>query len=222
MLCAMKSSKNPDESRLVQGSEPDTKATPFYISIAMFASVLGLFMAVYYQVAAHPKQWRDFASFGDSFGSLNTLFSGLAFAALVVTLWMQREELAMQRRELRESRIAQQESRDALRDQITAMNAQTDAISGQTVLAALGDLVRFEDAEWQRPLVRLERDIRFAEARKQIEPEEAEWVTHHFDKYQATATVIKDFLATHHAAISASLESQEKQIRRLRRAFEDG
>lgn len=38
--------------------------------------------------------------FGDSFGFLTSLFSGLAFAGLIITIVMQRDELALQRQEL--------------------------------------------------------------------------------------------------------------------------
>ena len=38
--------------------------------------------------------------FGDSFGLLTSLFSGLAFAGLIITIVMQRDELALQREEL--------------------------------------------------------------------------------------------------------------------------
>ena len=38
--------------------------------------------------------------FGDSFGLLTSLFSGLAFAGLIITIIMQRDELALQREEL--------------------------------------------------------------------------------------------------------------------------
>lgn len=39
-------------------------------------------------------------TFGDMFGTVNALFSGLAFAGLIVTLIMQYEELGLQRKEL--------------------------------------------------------------------------------------------------------------------------
>lgn len=39
-------------------------------------------------------------TFGDMFGAVNALFSGLAFAGLIVTLIMQHEELGLQRKEL--------------------------------------------------------------------------------------------------------------------------
>lgn len=38
--------------------------------------------------------------FGDSFGVLTSLFSGLAFAGLIITILMQREELQLQREEI--------------------------------------------------------------------------------------------------------------------------
>ena len=43
-------------------------------------------------------------TFGDMFGAVNALFSGLAFAGLIVTLIYQKEELKLQREELRETR----------------------------------------------------------------------------------------------------------------------
>lgn len=43
-------------------------------------------------------------TFGDMFGAVNALFSGLAFAGLIITLLYQKEELKLQREELRETR----------------------------------------------------------------------------------------------------------------------
>jgi len=44
-------------------------------------------------------------TFGDSFGVLTSLFSGLAFAGIISTILLQRKDLALTREELRESRI---------------------------------------------------------------------------------------------------------------------
>jgi hypothetical protein len=43
------------------------------------------------------SDWEDRARFGDMFGAVNALFSGLAFAAVFVTLVVQRKELREQR-----------------------------------------------------------------------------------------------------------------------------
>lgn len=42
--------------------------------------------------------------FGDSFGVLTSLFSGLAFSGMIITILLQREELSLQREELKENR----------------------------------------------------------------------------------------------------------------------
>lgn len=63
-----------------------------------------------------------------SFESINALFAGLAFAGVIITMLMQREELKLQRQELAETRRelkrsadAQTKSEEALRNQILTM-----------------------------------------------------------------------------------------------------
>jgi hypothetical protein len=48
---------------------------------------------------------KDRGTFGDMFGAVNALFSGLAFASLIYTVWMQRQELSLQRQELELTRV---------------------------------------------------------------------------------------------------------------------
>lgn len=43
-------------------------------------------------------------TFGDKFGAVNSLFSGLAVAGLIYTIYLQKEELRLQREELRQTR----------------------------------------------------------------------------------------------------------------------
>ncbi|MDM1022089.1 hypothetical protein QSV37_17595 [Acinetobacter sp. VNK23] len=56
------------------------------------------------------KIGEKFGTYGDSYGSLNTLFSGFAFAILIISLFMQRQELAAQRKELEAQRHEIKES----------------------------------------------------------------------------------------------------------------
>ncbi len=44
------------------------------------------------------------AQFGDTFGGLNAIFSGLAFGGVILTIYLQRNELALQRHELKLTR----------------------------------------------------------------------------------------------------------------------
>ena len=51
--------------------------------------------------------------FGDMFGAVNTLFSGLAFLGVIITVWMQSEELRLQRKELESTRAELERSASA-------------------------------------------------------------------------------------------------------------
>jgi hypothetical protein len=43
------------------------------------------------------QSWAERGQFGDLFGSVNALFSGLAFAGLIYAILLQRQELSLQR-----------------------------------------------------------------------------------------------------------------------------
>jgi hypothetical protein len=48
--------------------------------------------------------WAHRGQFGDMFGAVNALFSGLAFGGIILTIILQKEELRLQRKELGETR----------------------------------------------------------------------------------------------------------------------
>ena len=65
---------------------------------------------------------------GDLFGAVNALFSGLAFAGLIYTIFLQKQdlklqrvEIALNRTELKKSANAQQHSEKALYEQVEQM-----------------------------------------------------------------------------------------------------
>lgn len=55
--------------------------------------------------------------FGDLFGAVNALFSGLAFAGLIITLILQRKELALQRDELKDNRTEMERQTTQFKEQ---------------------------------------------------------------------------------------------------------
>lgn len=57
-------------------------------------------IAIYYGL----PDWPSRGQFGDVFGAVNALFSGLAFAGVVYAIVLQRRELALQREEMELSR----------------------------------------------------------------------------------------------------------------------
>jgi hypothetical protein len=44
--------------------------------------------------------WADRGTFGDLFGAVNALFAGLAFAGLIYTILLQKQDLALQRKKM--------------------------------------------------------------------------------------------------------------------------
>ena len=63
-------------------------------------------------------------TFGDMFGTVNALFSGLAFAGLIVTLIMQYEELGLQRKELAQTNEELAAQREEFATQTKTMKIQ--------------------------------------------------------------------------------------------------
>jgi hypothetical protein len=75
--------------------------------------------------------------FGDTFGALNALFSGLAFAFLIASIDLQRRELRLQREELQMQRQEMADSRAVLALQARAQTLQVDAAIAQILVTAL-------------------------------------------------------------------------------------
>ena len=67
--------------------------------------ILIIYIAVEFTIIFLFKDWTTRGTFGDSFGAINALFSGFAFAGLIYTIYLQREELGLQRDELKMTRI---------------------------------------------------------------------------------------------------------------------
>ena len=72
------------------------------IGIISVLVILGLWYYTYINLKELPLEERG--TLGDMFGTVNALFSGLAFAGIIFTILLQRKELGYQRKELRETR----------------------------------------------------------------------------------------------------------------------
>lgn len=93
-------------------------------SILLVLFVFLLFFASLGFVCTHWTDWQTRGTFGDSFGALNALFSGLAFAGLIVTLIMQKEELGMQREELNDAKQELRQQSIEFKKQNKTLNLQ--------------------------------------------------------------------------------------------------
>lgn len=90
----------------------------------------------------YPKL-EDRALFGDSFGLINSLFSGFAFAGIIYTIILQRKELALQRQELKETRMELERSADAQEKSEKQQRRQSENLKITAKLNALSTLVSY-------------------------------------------------------------------------------
>lgn len=100
------------------------KEKPWVLPV-LFLGVVSLWILTPFVVSYFfPEDWGKRGQFGDLFGVVNSLFSGLAFAALVFTIHLQRKELALQRNELKLQRNEMIQSRGELTKQVKVQKAQ--------------------------------------------------------------------------------------------------
>jgi hypothetical protein len=84
-------------------SGTEDKDTGFIVtSIIVTLVIIGLWLGTYFLLRGKDSSVRG--TFGDMFGSINALFSGLALAGIILTILLQRKELKLQREELRDTR----------------------------------------------------------------------------------------------------------------------
>lgn len=163
----------------------------FWIALAVVALWIGAGLVLYDANAGTPI-WGERGTFGDMFGSVNALFSGLAFAGIIFTVLLQRQELQLQRHELKLQRDEIIASRQELAGQRMQLEAQS-----QTFI-----LQRFEGTFFQL----FPNFIRIAESRASFKSEtrytnDVGQAVHHLEKEIAQETAAH---ARYEDAVSAA------------------
>jgi hypothetical protein len=139
-------------------TEQSVKRSPF---IYIAGLVVLLWIATPFAVSALFESPEQRGQLGDTFGVVNALFSGLAFAGLIYTIHLQRHELSLQRRELELTRqeltrtaAAQEASERALTKQAAALElaARLNALSSviqhyPTLIAQIPSAAQRSEAE---------------------------------------------------------------------------
>lgn len=118
---------------------PQDKKERWLIPLFMIGIVLIWFLFPW--TLSHLAKWLEwniqnsddtnFGTFGDTFGALNTLFSGLAFATLIITLILQRRELQLQRKAVEAQQLEIQKSNDIAEQQVTITEQQAELLEKQ-------------------------------------------------------------------------------------------
>ena len=97
----------------------------------MFGGVMLLFLLNFSLVFfVDDKDLRG--TFGDQFGAVNALFSGLAFAGLIYTIILQRNDLKLQRQDLKLQRKELQLNRQEMEAQTAEFEKQNATLLKQT------------------------------------------------------------------------------------------
>jgi len=92
------------------------------------------------------------AILGDSYGTINSLFSGLAFSGIIYTILLQRKELALQREELIHTRKELSRSADAQENLELQQKRQAENLKITAKLNALNSLLTYYSNEEIRAL----------------------------------------------------------------------
>jgi hypothetical protein len=122
------------------------------VSIMIFlAIVLTLWVTLGYvlptNIFAKPDQRGQF---GDMFGAVNSLFSALAFAGVIYTILLQRQELALQREELEQTRAELARAASAQEAATGNLAQQAAALEATALLNALAALVEHYRLRFER------------------------------------------------------------------------
>ena len=105
--------------------------------ILIFLIVIALWLGSFFIITYAIPNWEHRGQFGDLFGSVNALFSGLAFAGLIYTIFLQRKELSLQRDELKLQREEMAKSREELAEQADILKAQFNSSIAHLKISAI-------------------------------------------------------------------------------------
>jgi len=90
---------------------------------------------------------KNRGTFGDMFGSINALFSGLAFAGVIYAIILQKKELTLQREELALTRIELTRAAKAQEKSEKALTKQAESFSLSSQISAIDSLIDIYEKE---------------------------------------------------------------------------
>jgi hypothetical protein len=121
--------KQPETIKKESAGDPD-----WLLWIILSVLILALWVWLGFFLPFRGGDLESRARQGDAFGGANALFSGLAFAGVIIAILLQRQELRLQRKELTETRGELSGQREALEAQVLAASQQRfDSIFFQMV-----------------------------------------------------------------------------------------
>ncbi len=126
----------------------ETKSRLWIWIVVAIVGVLALWCLSWWLISEYIDP-KNQGTFGDMFGAVNALFSGLAFAGLIITLLYQREELKLQREELQETRKELKGQREEFEEQNKTMKRQRFENTFFNMLSLQQEIVANLSVEWK-------------------------------------------------------------------------
>ena len=111
--------------------------------------------------------WSDRGTFGDLFGAVNGLFSGLAFAGLIYTIVLQKRDLEMQRNEIKLNRSELKKSAKAQEMSEKALTEQVEQMKITSKLNALNTIINYYNLQISSTNHSEEIILKFREKRRE-------------------------------------------------------
>ncbi|WP_442510556.1 putative phage abortive infection protein [Novipirellula sp. SH528] len=110
--------------------------------------------------------------FGDMFGAVNAIFSGLAFLGVVVAILLQRQELVLQRKELADTREVLEQQRNEMQSQNASFRKQQFESMFFQMISLHNQIVNDLDTKKSTSMYKRIGQRRFAKLNGIIEPSE--------------------------------------------------
>ncbi len=116
-----------------------------FVGIGIGVVVVAIWLSSWWLILKNLKEPSGPGTFGDQFGAVNSLFSGLALAGIIYTIILQRKELQHQRKELQLTRKELEFQREELKMTRLATDEQSKTMMIQRVDNTFFNLITMID-----------------------------------------------------------------------------
>lgn len=139
-----------------------------WILILAVVFVIIAWYGSYWIIEKNYNEYSVKGQVGDMFGAINSLFSGLAFAGLIYTIYLQRVQLELQRKELEETRDELRKTANAQSESTTIQGLNTLILAYSSILDPKSGVKMYftkslADGEEEKYLDRYEKAVRTLE-----------------------------------------------------------
>lgn len=216
----------PNEESGTPTVESNTDPNPRWFLIVVIGILL---LQLIYGVAVYRVIGPDMSTrgqFGDMFGGLNALFTGLAFAAVIYTILLQRKDLELQRLELQASRQELHTAAEAQVGQVAALNEAANLRAMTALVNTYGTQlwpVWEKDAELRIHLKRRQTDQSRTQQRVSETAPETELrqeLTREMEEIEREINYTEKQLSALHEEFGTTINEQERLVSRFEEMVE--